>query len=135
MTYAEQIREADSAFEVNHYLRAVDSYKKAYQLKKSIYPLQRLAVCYQENKMYEQAQSFYQMALELDANDPLIRFRYAVFYAKYMNSNKLKSILPTFWKNIPMALHTSRSWANCTKCTNKNGMTKNERYLQCSRKH
>jgi tetratricopeptide (TPR) repeat protein len=79
MTYAEQIREADSAFEVNHYLRAVDSYKKAYQLKKSIYPLQRLAVCYQENKMYEQAQSFYQMALELDANDPLIRFRYAVF--------------------------------------------------------
>jgi tetratricopeptide (TPR) repeat protein len=82
MTYIEQIREADSAFGVDHYLRAVEAYKKAYQLKKSIYPLQRLALCYQENKRYEQAQSYYQMALGLDANDPLIRFRYAVFLCR-----------------------------------------------------
>jgi peptidoglycan-associated lipoprotein len=58
------IKEADAAYDLYNYDKAIDLYEQAYQKKESLHAAERLAFCNQQVRNYKAAESWYAIAVK-----------------------------------------------------------------------
>jgi peptidoglycan-associated lipoprotein len=71
------IKEADAAYELFNYKKAIDLYEQAYQKKESLHAAERLASAYQLIQNYKEAESWYAIAVNMPGNPALNTLNYA----------------------------------------------------------
>ncbi|KQM69467.1 flagellar motor protein MotB [Pedobacter sp. Leaf216] len=77
------IKDADKAYELFNYSKAVDLYEQAYQKKKSLHAAERLASAYAMVYNYKQAESWYAIASQMPGSRP----ENILAYARALQSN------------------------------------------------
>ncbi|PTS95210.1 flagellar motor protein MotB [Pedobacter sp. HMWF019] len=77
------IKEADVAYDLYNYDKAIDLYEQAYKKKESLHAAERLAFCNQQVRNYKQAESWYAIAVKLAES----RAENVLNYARALQNN------------------------------------------------
>jgi len=109
------IKEADAAYELYNYEKAIDLYEQAYQKKEGLHAAERLAFCNQQVRNYKAAESWYAIAVKL----PESRAENVLNYAHALqNNSKYKEAREQYVKYAALnttitALQKERWLASC----------------------
>jgi peptidoglycan-associated lipoprotein len=71
------LKEADAAYGLFNYIKAIDLYEQAYKKKQTLYAAERLGSCYSLINDYKQAESWYALAAGMPSTDPANIMAYA----------------------------------------------------------
>ncbi|WP_199141623.1 OmpA family protein [Pedobacter sp. ASV12] len=84
------LKEADAAYELFNYAKAIDLYEQAYQKRQSLHAAERLAECYELTNNYKEFESWAAIAANMEVSSPENTLRYAKALQHNLKYNEAK---------------------------------------------